>query len=72
MICSYSFELNPDWPSTFPNQEEILRYMESVSDKYGITQHIEFSKKVETMVWNKTTHMWDVKLNDGEVINESR
>ncbi len=41
--------------------------MEYVSDKHGITQHVEFNKKVESMHWNKTTHQWDVKLNNGEV-----
>ncbi len=64
---SYSFELNPDWTSTFSKQDEILRYMEYVSDKHGITQHVEFNKKVESMTWNKATHKWDVKLNNGEV-----
>ncbi len=59
--------MNPDWLSTFPRQHEILKYIESVSDKHGITQHIEFNKKVEKMTWNETTNKWNVKLSDGEV-----
>ena len=60
--------MKPYWSRTFPRQHEILKYIEYVSDKHGITQHIEFNKKVEEMTWNETTNKWDVKLSDGEVM----
>ena len=40
--------------------------MEDVSDKYGITEHIEFDKKVDELTWNETTNKWDVRLDNGE------
>ncbi len=43
--------------------------MEDVSDKYGVTEHIEFNKKVEEMVWNEMTNKWDVRLDNGEARN---
>ena len=38
-----------------------------MADKYGITEHIEFSKTVDTTVWNEENDEWIVTLDDGEV-----
>ena len=46
---------------------EIQKYLEDVCDRYDIRRHIELNKKVEEMVWNDRTNMWEVKLTGGEV-----
>ena len=38
-----------------------------MADKYGITEHIEFGKRVNTTVWNEQNDEWIVTLDDGEV-----
>ena len=38
-----------------------------MADKYGITEHIEFGKTVNTTVWNEQNDEWIVTLDNGEV-----
>jgi len=42
---SYSFSMNPNWSKTFPEQYEILEYLENVTDKFKIRPHIKFNSE---------------------------
>lgn len=44
---TYSFELNPDWSSTFATGAEIQAYFERVADKYDVRRHVRFGEVVE-------------------------
>ncbi len=67
LVSSFSFEPNPHWSKAFSEREEIHQYQKNLSEKYGITQHIEFQKKVESTVWNEQDSEWIVTLDNGEV-----
>ena len=45
-VYSYSFEPNPNWSRQFSPGAEILDYMESTADKYGVTPFIRFGEEV--------------------------
>ncbi len=64
---SYSFHANPSWSRSFSHQPEILRYMERVADRFDVTRHIEFGKRVEKAEWDEKEHVWNVALGDSEV-----
>ncbi len=59
----YSFELNAEWSQLFSPGPEILRYLEGVAAKYGITQRIEFNKEVRTACW--LDGQWRLDFTDG-------
>ena len=42
---SYSFAPNPDWTRVYPQQAEILKYMERVADSYALRPHISSARK---------------------------
>jgi len=46
IFYSFSFELNPNWSSRFPQQPEILAYLEHCTDKYGIRPFIRFNSEI--------------------------
>lgn len=69
MNFSYSFELNPDWSKSFSPQPEILQYLEKVANKYGISNQIEYGKRVLKAEWIGSENKWNIELDNGEVCN---
>ncbi|MEV4107527.1 NAD(P)/FAD-dependent oxidoreductase [Nonomuraea sp. NPDC049695] len=65
-MYSYSYELNPDWSRMFSPQEEIWDYMRSCADKYGVTQHIRYGKRVVALEYDDARRDWSVATDDGE------
>ncbi|MGQ4601305.1 NAD(P)-binding protein [Nocardia sp. R6R-6] len=63
---SYSFRYF-DWPRTHGRQPDILEYIESVVDDFGIGPHIRFGTKVQSLIWDDDRHGYDVRLADGTV-----
>ncbi|KAI9168091.1 Baeyer-Villiger monooxygenase [Paramyrothecium foliicola] len=50
-LYSFSFNLNPDWTQQLADQEEILRYMESTVDKFGLRPHFKFNSECLKAKW---------------------
>ncbi len=71
-LYSFSFELKLDWSSNFPPQEEILRYMNEVAEKYQIPQHIRFSQEVCEARFNESALHWEVSVEDKITSKKSR
>ncbi|WP_433438080.1 flavin-containing monooxygenase [Nonomuraea sp. CA-141351] len=65
-MYSYSYELNPDWSRMFSPQEEIWDYMRSCADKYGVTPHIRYGKRVVALEYDDAGRDWSVTMDDGE------
>ncbi|MEV0234539.1 NAD(P)/FAD-dependent oxidoreductase [Nonomuraea sp. NPDC050786] len=66
-MYSYSYELNPDWSRMFAPQEEIWEYMRSCADKYGVTPHIRYGKRVVALEYDDARRDWTVTTDDGEM-----
>ena len=64
---SYSFSMNPNWSKTFPEQYEILEYLENVTDKFKIRPHIKFNSEVKESKYNQKDKYWETYLFNGEV-----
>lgn len=64
-VYSYSFEPRPTWSRAFAEQQEILSYLNDVTDKYGIRPHISFSSKLQSASWNEAQAFWKLRLEDG-------
>ena len=45
--------MNPNWSKTYPEQYEILEYLENVTDKFKIRPHIKFNSEVKESKYNQ-------------------
>ena len=66
---SYSFskEVLDEWHWTekFSPQPETLRYLNYVADKFDLRQYMQFSCRVEAMVFDEQANFWTLTLADG-------
>src|SRR4051794_11599648 len=66
---SYSFskEIQQEWEWTcrYPEQPEILRYLNFVADKLDLRRDIQFKTRVTGAHYNEQTHRWDIETDDG-------
>jgi cation diffusion facilitator CzcD-associated flavoprotein CzcO len=62
---SYSFAPNPDWTRAYPQQSEILTYLERVADTYGLREHIGCGTEVKQAVYDEAAGCWTVTCADG-------
>jgi len=67
-LYSFSFDVKPDWSRPYAPQPEILEYLESIADKYGIVPFCRFGHSVDRADWDDATSTWTVTLDDGERI----
>ena len=45
---TYSFAPNPEWSRYYAGGSEIQRYFESITDRYGLREHIRFNTEVKS------------------------
>jgi len=60
-VYSFSFEPNASWTQYYPRGPEFLSYLERVTDKYNVRDHIVFNTKVEGAAWDEARKVWTVK-----------
>jgi cation diffusion facilitator CzcD-associated flavoprotein CzcO len=69
---SYSFseELQQEWVWTtkYPEQPEILSYLEHVADRFDLRRDIQFETRVTGAVFDEGTDTWEVQTESGNVI----
>ena len=63
---SFSFAMNPDWTKTYPEQYEILDYLENITDKLKIRPFIKFNSEVLESRYNEKENLWETFLRSGE------
>ncbi|WP_111494961.1 flavin-containing monooxygenase [Marinobacter bohaiensis] len=64
-LYSYSFAPSSRWSHLFAKQPEILDYLETVSDDFGITPLIEFNNALESARWDDTDQLWRLETERG-------
>ncbi|MCA1402492.1 NAD(P)/FAD-dependent oxidoreductase [Bradyrhizobium sp. BRP56] len=64
---SFSRELLDEWhwKERFSGQPENLRYLNYVADKFDLRKHMQFNCKVETMQFDETRDLWQLRISDG-------
>jgi cation diffusion facilitator CzcD-associated flavoprotein CzcO len=69
---SYSFseELQQEWvwSSKYPEQPEILRYLEHVADRFDLRRDIQLSTRVTRAVFREETDDWEIHTDRGDVV----
>jgi cation diffusion facilitator CzcD-associated flavoprotein CzcO len=69
---SYSFseELQQEWvwSTKYPEQPEILSYLEHVADRFDLRRDIQLSRRVTAAVFQDDADCWKVFTDSGEVV----
>jgi cation diffusion facilitator CzcD-associated flavoprotein CzcO len=66
-LYSFSFAPNPDWSHSFSRQPEIWRYLEDVTDRYGLRRHLVFGAEVIRADWEPGAARWRLRTSRGEI-----
>lgn len=65
-MYSFSFAGNPDWSKRFAPQPEIKRYIDDVTDRYGIRPFVRFGQEVNDARFDEAAALWTVRTASGE------
>lgn len=68
-LYSYSFAPNPDWSHTFSGSSEILGYVESMVDEFGIGRFLRFNHNVSALTWDESSGTWSISCEDQPTIH---
>jgi cation diffusion facilitator CzcD-associated flavoprotein CzcO len=65
---SFSEELNQEWEwsSRYPEQPEILRYLDHVADRFDLRRDIELETRVVSAVFDEAAGHWAVTTDRGD------
>ena len=69
MYC-YSFDKELlqewNWSGKYPEQPEILRYLDHVADRFDLRKDIQFNARVTSAKFVETENQWEVETDTGE------
>ncbi len=70
-LYSYSFEQRDDWTRRFPEQPEILNYLQSCSEKYGLFEHMRLNTEITHSEFREESSDWLLTTKTGSIFNAS-
>ncbi len=57
-----------EWSERYPEQDEILRYLEHVAQRHDLKRDMQFSTRVTGGEFDETTSLWTVHTDKGEAV----
>ncbi|MET3291860.1 UNVERIFIED_CONTAM: cation diffusion facilitator CzcD-associated flavoprotein CzcO [Brevibacillus sp. OAP136] len=57
------------WSSRYPEQPEILRYLNFVADKFDLRRDIQFETRVTSAHYDEGQNRWNIQLDDGSSVS---
>eukprot|EP01062_Namystynia_karyoxenos_P073333 TRINITY_DN70134_c0_g1_i1.p1 TRINITY_DN70134_c0_g1~~TRINITY_DN70134_c0_g1_i1.p1 ORF type:complete len:556 (+),score=153.66 TRINITY_DN70134_c0_g1_i1:72-1739(+) len=66
VLYSFSFAPNADWSRLWSPQAEILRYLRSVADRFGVTRNTRLGSDVLKAEWHEGDRQWCLTVRDTE------
>src|ERR1700739_4818334 len=71
-IYCYTFDKNLlqewSWSERYPEQDEILRYLEHCAERFDLKPDIQFGKRVTEVVFDDNTELWTVRTDKGAAV----
>ncbi len=58
---SFSLKPNPDWPAFFSKGSEILAYLKSIAEEFGVLEHIRFEEEIKSAQYDESSCRWMIK-----------
>ena len=71
MYCfSFDKQLMQDWEwsGKYPEQPEILRYLNHVADRFDLRRNTQFNTRVIAAHFNEATHRWEIETDKGDKV----
>jgi cation diffusion facilitator CzcD-associated flavoprotein CzcO len=72
-IYCYSFDKELmqewEWSGKYPEQPEILRYLNHVADRLDIRRNTKFNTRVTAAHWDSTARRWRVETDQGDTVS---
>ena len=71
MYCfSFDKQLMQDWEwsGKYPEQPEILRYLNHVADRFDLRRNTQFNTRVTAAHFNEATHRWEIETDKGDKV----
>jgi cyclohexanone monooxygenase len=70
-VYCYTFDKNLlqewSWSERYPEQDEILRYLEHCAERFDLKPDIQFGQRVVEVTFDDTDERWTVRTDKGEV-----
>jgi cation diffusion facilitator CzcD-associated flavoprotein CzcO len=57
-----------EWSERYPEQPEILRYLEHVADRLDLRKDIAFETRVTAAVFDEARRVWEIRTDQGEIV----
>jgi len=57
-----------DWSERYPEQPEILRYLEHVAQRHGLKRDMQFNTRVTGAEFDEDANLWRVRTDDGKSV----
>src|SRR5215468_5423261 len=57
-----------EWSERYPEQDEILRYLEHCAERFDLKPDIQFGKRVVDVVFDDSFELWTVRTDKGDVV----
>jgi cation diffusion facilitator CzcD-associated flavoprotein CzcO len=71
-IYCYTFDKNLlqewEWSERYPEQDEILRYLEHCAERFDLKPDIQFGKQITEVVFDDDAQLWTVRTDNGDVV----
>jgi cation diffusion facilitator CzcD-associated flavoprotein CzcO len=64
-LYSLSFEPNPDWTRRFAPRAEIQHYLQQLSERFDLDNHLELGCGIEKAAWNADQRVWELHDSQG-------
>jgi cyclohexanone monooxygenase len=58
-----------EWSERYPEQPEILRYLNHVADRFDLRRDIQFGTRVTAATFDEKTNRWEVRTDQGDVVS---
>jgi cyclohexanone monooxygenase len=55
-----------EWSGKYPEQPEILRYLNHVADRFDLRRNIQFDTRVTAAYFNDATSRWEITTDQGD------
>jgi cation diffusion facilitator CzcD-associated flavoprotein CzcO len=66
-LYSFSFAPRPDWSHAYPEQPQILDYLNDCADRFGVRDRIRLDCELLDAEWLEDRLRWRIETTDGEL-----
>ena len=65
-LYQFSFAPSLSWSHIFPRYNEVQRYTEDITDRFGLRQHLKLNDETTSAVWDDKRAVWKLTTRSGK------